>query len=299
MKINHEISGNGDRAIIIETAMGSCFAEWRPIIKPLTNKYTVFLYDRPGYGKSDEDGTPRSPKVIAKQLNEIIRAEIPGKKYLLIGHSIGGLYIQQYIRDYPEKIIGAVFLDPVTTEDFRFQNELTKREYTKAGFDKSKMINSTLFFGKMRMLKLFKPLFKKSIPFYYYKDYDIETQKDILSHLMQLKTYKAVKREYEFYQDQNLIKEQLFQKPFPSIPVRVLHHNSQIMIDEMKYFGGLSKEECEKADNLWLEVMNNHYKQLSEDYSFEIAQNSGHYIHLTDPKKLYETIDEIAKSSNT
>lgn len=77
------------------------------------------------------------------------------------------------------------------------------------------------------------------------------------------------------------------------MPVRVLYHNPEIMIEDIMKFGGLPKEDSKKIENLWKEIINNHCKTLSKDYKFEIAKHSGHFIHLTDREKLYEKIEEI------
>ncbi len=297
MKLNYKILGSGDHAIIVETALGSTFVEWIPILKPLSEKYLIFLYDRAGYGKSDETESDRSPKYISLQLRELINQTIPGKKYLFIGHSIGGLYVQQYIRDYPTNVIGAVFLDPATTEETRFKTSLTQREFKRSGIDKSFMIRQGVFLGRLRLLRLLRPLFKKSIPFYYY-EYDIAEKKEILRHMTQYKTYKAMQGEYAAYQKQNEIFSQLIVHDFPQIPIRVLYHNPEMMVNEIIKFGGLTEDEAYKIDNLWKEIIVQHYSKLSKDFKLEIAENSGHYIHLTDKVKLYDAVDEIITPHN-
>lgn len=297
MKLNYEILGSGDNAIIVETALGSTFVEWMPILKPLSKKYLIFLYDRAGYGKSDVTELDRSPKYISMQLGELINQTIPDKSYLFIGHSIGGLYAQQYIRNYKTNVIGAVFLDPATTDETRFKTSLTQREFKRSGIDKSFMIKQGVFLGRLRLLRLLRPLFKKSIPFYYY-EYDIAEKKEILSHMTQYKTYKTMLKEYTAYQKQNEIYSQLIVNDFPQIPIRVLYHNPKIMVNEIVKFGGLSEDEAYKIDNLWKEIIVNHYSKLSNDFKLEIAENSGHYIHLTDEEKLYNAIDEIITAHN-
>lgn len=293
MNLNFEILGRGDIVIIVETALGSTFIEWKPILQPLSNKYQIFLYDRAGYGKSDVSNDIRSPKIIASQLSELLNKYIPDKKYLLIGHSIGGLYIQQYIRDYQDNVIGAIFLDPVTTEDDQLKSILTSDEYKRSGIDKSQMIKMGLLLGRLRLLRLFKPLFEKAIPFYYYKDYDLYSKKQILNHLTQLKTYETESKEYDAYLDQKNTISQLIVNTFPQIPVRVLYHNPEIMIKEINKYGGLTESLALKIDMKWQQIIDNHYSNLSGNYQFITTENSGHFIHLTDQEILYRTIEEI------
>jgi hypothetical protein len=63
MNLNYEIYGHGEHAIVVETALGSTFVEWRPVLKPLSDKYLIFLYDRAGYGLSDVTNNRRIRRV--------------------------------------------------------------------------------------------------------------------------------------------------------------------------------------------------------------------------------------------
>jgi pimeloyl-ACP methyl ester carboxylesterase len=294
--LNYELMGKGDYALVVETALSSTFAEWKPILEPLSNQYLVFLYDRAGYGDSDEATTERTPKVIAYELNALIRQVIPDKKYIFVGHSVGGLYVQQYVRDYPKNIVGAVFLDPATTNENVFKSSLTPKEYKKSGIDKSMMLKLGVVLGRLGLLQLFKPLLKKSIPFYYYKNYDAAAETQILNHLTQLKSYKASLREYQAYLKQEEVAAQLNVNPFPKIPVRVLYHNPQVMIEEIMNFGRLTETEATHIEHVWRTIIENSYVHLSDDYFFEIAEKSGHFIHLTDQELLLQTIQEVRKA---
>ncbi len=294
MNLEFEVLGQGHIAIVVETALCSCYAEWRTIVQSLSGKYTVFLYNRAGYGSSEKSAGERTPKAIATQLHGCLKATIPDKKYLFIGHSLGGLYVQQYIRDYPQNVIGAIFLDPATSEEYRFKEELSSREYKQSGVDKSLMLKMGILLGRLGLLKLFKPALKKAIPFYYFAGYSREDTRAILKHMTQLKTYTSAMAEYKSYQRQEHVAMQLSSHSYPDIPVRVLYHNPQIMIEEIVKFGGLTQADATKIDNLWKDIIQAHYVKLSENYKFEIAENSGHYIHLTDREKLYRVIEEVS-----
>ncbi len=295
MNLDYELTGTGEVVIVIATALGSTYAEWRPILRPLEQTHSILLYDRAGYGKSPVSGAEKSPKQAAKALNSLINSVVPGKKYLLAGHSYGGLIAQQYVRDFPQNVVGAIFIDPATTEEDRFARELTSVQYQKSGIDKMRMIRQGIMVGRLRMLTLFKSLLKQSIPFYYYKNYDKATENDILSHFTQLTTYQAMLEEYTIYRDQSNLRNALQEHAFPRIPVQLLLHGSKIMTDEIVNFGGLTTAEAVKIDTLWKSIMEHHYGLLSDIYSVKTSEKSGHYIHLTDPELLIECIREISR----
>lgn len=299
MSTDYKIIGENGVVVVISTALGSTYAEWRPIVSSLSHTNTVLLYDRAGYGNSSESNETRSPKQIANELNQLLNEVIPKRKYLLVGHSYGGLIAQQFCRDFPENVIGCIFLDPATTEEERFQLELSNEQFKKSGVDKKRTIKLGLLFGRLRLLKLFKPLFKRSIPFYYYKEYDEETKNDILKHLCQLVTYRTMWKEYENYQNQKTILKELTEHPFPQIPITLIIHSAKVMVEEIVEFGGTNTDDAKKIDTLWREIMINHYSNLSSSYKVISSLKSSHYIHLSDSECVLANINEIITAYNT
>lgn len=66
-----------------------------------------------------------------------VQGQAGANPVILIAHSQGGLYAQQYIRMHPEEVKGVIFIDPLSAGDYAFKEQLTKKEYVKSGVDKS------------------------------------------------------------------------------------------------------------------------------------------------------------------
>ncbi|MBK7417536.1 MAG: alpha/beta hydrolase [Dechloromonas sp.] len=62
----------------------------------------MFAYDRPGYGSNPASNTPRDPCTIATELRDQLRSAGLPPPYVLVGHSLGGLYQYVFARLYPE-----------------------------------------------------------------------------------------------------------------------------------------------------------------------------------------------------
>ncbi len=77
----------------------------------LTRMARIVSLDRPGFGYTTGFGKPEpSQEVQAAALKSVADALAPGKKVLLLGHSLGGAVIARFAMDYPELTAGLVIV---------------------------------------------------------------------------------------------------------------------------------------------------------------------------------------------
>ncbi|MBO9689214.1 MAG: alpha/beta hydrolase [Mitsuaria chitosanitabida] len=104
--------GHGEPTIVLQSGLGDGRDPWAPVLGQLREHYSVFAYDRPGYGESTATPPiPRSPCGIASELHELLKSAGVKPPYVLVGHSIGGLYQYAYSRLYPDEVAGIVLVD--------------------------------------------------------------------------------------------------------------------------------------------------------------------------------------------
>jgi pimeloyl-ACP methyl ester carboxylesterase len=73
-------------------------------------------YDRAGMGFSDAVSGPRDGDAITADLARLIAASGERGPFILMGHSMGGLYVRQYAATHPDQVAGAVLIEAVTPE---------------------------------------------------------------------------------------------------------------------------------------------------------------------------------------
>jgi pimeloyl-ACP methyl ester carboxylesterase len=296
-KINYKIYGEDRVDILIEMGLGACLGEWMHLAEALSVNHGVLLYERAGINHSGVCDRDRTPLHIAQDLYELLEAIPHADKVILIAHSQGGLYAQQFARLYPELMKGILLLDPLSAKDNKFKELLTEQEYKKSGVDKSANLLIMHKLAKLHMGFLTKKLMKKAPPFYYYDNFSEEAGKDILNAVTNpIHCLTAWKEYVEAHKNSNI--EHLKEKgDFPDIPLVLITHSSHTAIDENMKFGNNSREFAEKVEEIWQNLMKE-YLTFSSNSIWLQARNSSHFIHLTESQLLFNGIEWIETQSS-
>jgi len=104
-------TGHGSPTVILESGLGWGLGTWRDVQAGAAEFTQVCSYDRAGYGWSDPDPSPRTSSEIVRDLHTLLQKAGVQPPYVLVGHSIGGLYMQLYAATYPSDVSGMVLLD--------------------------------------------------------------------------------------------------------------------------------------------------------------------------------------------
>jgi len=84
----------GTPALILENGHGVGLGNWDTILELLAQIAPVFAYDRAGVEKSDVQYKMPTINQVAENLKSILTTLHISPPYILIGHSLGGVYIQ-------------------------------------------------------------------------------------------------------------------------------------------------------------------------------------------------------------
>ena len=105
--------GQGSQTVVFESGLMSTVLSWQGIRSELATTFRVVTYDRAGMGWSDPGPLPRTADQIVDELHSLLeRAAIP-PRYILVGHSFGGLTMPLFAARYPSEVAGMVLVDPV------------------------------------------------------------------------------------------------------------------------------------------------------------------------------------------
>lgn len=122
-------------AVIFENGSRATLDRWDKVLDALSPDVSVFAYNRPGYARSGAVDTPRDGTTIVEELRQVLKHKGLAPPYVLVGHSLGGLYMQLFARRYPDDVAGIVLVDALyprmvkKTEDFPWSTRLAKRVF--------------------------------------------------------------------------------------------------------------------------------------------------------------------------
>lgn len=110
-RVEYTLTRNGNQAVIFENGLGGTMDWWAKVFLEISKNTTAFAYNRPGYGKSDSVSTPRDGIHIVDELRSLLKSKNLNPPYVLVGHSLGGLYMQLFARRYPDEVSALVLVD--------------------------------------------------------------------------------------------------------------------------------------------------------------------------------------------
>lgn len=108
-------TGEGSPTVVLE---GGISSDWNQVQPAVSQQTRVCSYDRPDSPQSHSDPTSeRTAQQVVDDLHAALAAAGEEGPFVLVGHSMGGLYVQLFAYQHPEDIAGLVLVDP-TPEDF-------------------------------------------------------------------------------------------------------------------------------------------------------------------------------------
>jgi pimeloyl-ACP methyl ester carboxylesterase len=110
-KLHIYCTGEGSPTVILESALASTSSSWGWVQPAVARGTRVCAYDRAGAGWSEGGPKPRDGQQVATELHTLLdKSDIAGP-YVLVGHSVGGLYVRAYAARYPGDVAGMVLVD--------------------------------------------------------------------------------------------------------------------------------------------------------------------------------------------
>lgn len=82
-----------------------CLEYWNPQINAFAENYRIIAFDMRGHGESELGDGPVDCHQLADDLAAVLSAVLrPGRRAVLVGHSLGGMTLQAWASSYPQRV---------------------------------------------------------------------------------------------------------------------------------------------------------------------------------------------------
>ena len=113
-------SGSGGPAVVFLAGGGAVGLDYLNVQQRAAELTTSVTYDRAGTGWSDAVDLPRTSVDVTDELRALLNvAEVPAP-YLMVGHSLGGIYARHYAQRFSGEVAGLVLLDPAHEDYYAY-----------------------------------------------------------------------------------------------------------------------------------------------------------------------------------
>lgn len=112
-KIHVYSEGEGDTTFVFLSGggIGVPVLEYRPLWSRFAAHGRIAVVEYPGYGWSEDTDAPRTAEAIVDEIRAALSGADIQPPYVLVAHSIGGLYAMQYAASYPDELEAFIALD--------------------------------------------------------------------------------------------------------------------------------------------------------------------------------------------
>jgi pimeloyl-ACP methyl ester carboxylesterase len=119
--------------VVFENGLGARMEWWGKVLPAIAGDTSYFAYNRAGYGKSTPTGTPRDGTHIVAELRAALRSEGMAPPYVLVGHSLGGLYMQLFARQHPQEVAALILVDSTHPKQLEGEGAMEKQSFWVRG----------------------------------------------------------------------------------------------------------------------------------------------------------------------
>lgn len=117
--------GEGEHTIVLLSGLGTAAPalDYEPLLNELAKKHQVVVVETFGYGWSDVTDKERTVKNIVEEIRyALMKSGIDGP-YILMPHSVSGIYSMYYAHSYPEEVQAVIGIDPTFPQALEYFGE--------------------------------------------------------------------------------------------------------------------------------------------------------------------------------
>jgi len=116
LEICYYENGQGPVLLLIHGMFGD-FADWEPVLEPLSKNHRVIAIDLPGFGASSKPHVDYTAEFFVDTIHSFLE-ELNISKATLVGNSLGGIVCMLFAIRHPEQVENLVLIDSGGFQDW-------------------------------------------------------------------------------------------------------------------------------------------------------------------------------------
>ena len=295
-RMNIVCIGEGSPAVVFDYGLSGHILKWQKVQAAVSATTRACFYDRAGYGYSDPSPRPRTAASIVDDLHRLLAKARVAHPLVLVGSSIGGLYVTLYADRYPSEVAGLVLVDPsfAGQEVYPASPQLKRDQEELAGEERdAKRCAALARSGKLSEAEPHDCFGFSSGRTRYEIDYLLDQFCKPFRYESRISEALAFREGVDYSEDS--LEERRAARPFGSMPVIVLTR------DASADAAGANDEEAKREEARWLDGHNRLAARSSRGESIIVA-GAGHEIELDKPEAVDAAILKViaeARSGHT
>lgn len=128
-RLHVRCAGSGGPTVVLEAGASSPSSDWDKVAPEVARFARVCRYDRANVGRSEASPKPRAGAKVVEDLHALLGKIGEPAPYVLVGHSLGGMFSVYYAATYPREVSGLVLVDSSHEEQIkRFEALMTPEQ---------------------------------------------------------------------------------------------------------------------------------------------------------------------------
>lgn len=284
-RMNLICMGAGSPVVILESGLGSHISTWGLVQYKIAHVTRTCAYERAGMGVSDEGHAPRDAIAVDADLYALLRSAGLKGPYVLVGHSLGGYFVQLFADQHRRQVAGIVLVDPTIDNQKQLQqqlfNTIASRTSTPVQNNQPDPCRAAAQAGE---LKPGTDIYKTCVaepP----KGLPTTLRGTIIAQETRAATYRTKASEVDAM-DQDSAEIVAHRRSYGDMPLIVLTS------DQRPKVPGLTDAQIQAWEKLWTRG-HDEIAALSSQGRSGVVSGSGHYIQLERPQAVIDAVDEV------
>lgn len=274
--IHYVQKGKGAPTVVFASGMGSNSTIWKEIQDTVSTHALTISYDRSGLFLSDQKKGAITNHSVSAELEEILRETNCPKPYLLVLHSMAGIYLRPFIQHHKADIAGIILMESAHPDQLKRSSKAFLAALKPPPLFLVKTLTATGLYRTVFSFNRINPEIPITHPIH-------QNERDFF--------YRSVQTLFsELDQDEANFNDAKQYGNFENIPLTVITGTSNIRTDSFKD-KQIKTEYMKLVDSLHRDFL-----KLSSQSKLVQANRSGHVVQVSQPGLIVREIIGMLKA---